>query len=59
MKKLTADRLEVIDEYGRAFVRHNIDVLEMELQDDGRTVKLFVNRDYTGQFQEFNPGGTD
>ena len=56
MEKLTADRLEVIDEYGRAFVRYNIDVLEMELQDDGRTVKLFVNRDYTGQF---NPGGTD
>lgn len=56
MEKLTADRLEVIDEYGRAFVRYNIDVLEMELQDDGRTVKLFVNRGYTGQF---NPGGTD
>lgn len=34
-------RFEVIDEYGRAYVRHDIE-LELHTQDDGRTLKVFI-----------------
>lgn len=35
-------RFEVIDETGRAMVRYNVEVV-VHLQDDGRTLKVFVN----------------
>lgn len=34
-------RFEVIDENGRAYVRHGVKV-EQSLQDDGRTLKVFI-----------------
>ena len=36
------NRLEVIDENGRAFVRWGC-YINVSVQDDGRTLKLFVN----------------
>lgn len=41
MKLSQVDRVEVIDEQGRAYVRHDLS-LEAQLQDGGRTLKLFV-----------------
>lgn len=38
-------RFEVIDETGRAYVRYDIDV-KVDLQDDGRTLKIFINRQF-------------
>ena len=39
------DRLEVIDETGRAYVRHlgENESVQYSLQDDNRTLKIFVN----------------
>ena len=39
------DRFEVIDENGRAYVREagQVNQLKFSLQDDGRTLKVFVN----------------
>lgn len=34
-------RFEVIDETGRAYIRYSVDV-KVSLQDDGRTLKVFV-----------------
>ena len=34
-------RVEVIDEYGRRYTRHNCKV-ELSYQDDGRTLKVFI-----------------
>ncbi len=34
-------RFEVIDKDGRAYVRRNVKV-ELSLQDDGRTLKVFI-----------------
>ena len=34
-------RVEVIDKSGRAYTNHNIKDLELSLQDNGRTLKLF------------------
>lgn len=34
-------RLEVIDENGRAYVRHGLQI-ELSLQDNARTLKVFV-----------------
>ncbi len=42
-------RVEVIDETGRVYTRHNIDIVKLAVQDDGRTIKIFVSnrqRDY-------------
>lgn len=36
-------RVEVIDEQGRAYTRHNIDVVHLSVQDNGRTIKIFVS----------------
>lgn len=44
MDKVT--RVEVISEKGREYVRHNCDSVEIAMQDDGRTLKLFLNRAY-------------
>lgn len=35
-------RLEVIDEEGRKYVRHDLRIVETMVQDDGRTLKVFV-----------------
>lgn len=35
-------RFEVIDENGRVYVRHGVS-LEVYLQDDGKTLKVFIN----------------
>ena len=35
-------RFEVIDEKGRAYTKHNCKI-ELSYQDDGRTLKVFVN----------------
>ena len=35
-------RLEVIDQFGRSYVNHNVDDIDISLQDTGRTLKLFV-----------------
>lgn len=34
-------RVEVIDETGRAYVRYNV-IAEVHLQDDDRTLKVFI-----------------
>jgi hypothetical protein len=35
-------RLEVIDADGRSYTMHDIESMEFSLQDDGRTLKIFV-----------------
>lgn len=35
-------RFEVIDNKGRVYVKHNVEELKFQLQDDGRTLKAFV-----------------
>ena len=35
-------RLEVIDNDGRSYVKYNIEKIQFSLQDDDRTLKLFV-----------------
>ncbi len=35
-------RVEVIDEHGRSYTHHNADVVEYSLQDDGKTLKIFI-----------------
>jgi hypothetical protein len=42
-------RLEVIDENGRSYVKYGITDVEFSLQDDGRTLKLFVKVDKNEQ----------
>ena len=41
MAELNVTRFEVIDETGRAYVRHGV-IIELSYQDDGRTLKVFV-----------------
>jgi hypothetical protein len=43
LEKVT--RVEVIDESGRAYTCYNAENVVMQLQDDGRTLKLFVDWD--------------
>lgn len=39
-------RIEVIDENGRSYVNQNLkNKIEIHLQDEGRTLKIFVNND--------------
>ena len=36
-------RVEVIDKAGRSYVNHKVDnVVQMTLQDDGKTLKIFI-----------------
>jgi hypothetical protein len=39
------NRVEVIDESGRAYTCYNAENVVMQLQDDGKTLKLFVDWD--------------
>ena len=36
-------RVEVVDEEGRKYVRHNIENVDLSLQDEGKTLKIFIN----------------
>lgn len=36
------NRVEVIDQYGRAYTNYKVDSMTFSLQDDGKTLKLFI-----------------
>lgn len=36
------NRVEVIDNNGRQLVRHEVNELTFDLQDDGKTLKMFI-----------------
>lgn len=36
------NRVEVIDNDGRRYVKHNVESIEFDLQDDGKTLKMFI-----------------
>ena len=38
-------RIEVITDNGREFVRHNCANVRVSLQDDGRTIKIFMHQE--------------
>ncbi len=38
-------RFEVIDEYGRVLVRYGITDCKLSIQDEGRTMKVFIASD--------------
>lgn len=38
----TVTRVEVIDNNGRAYGKHNVNNVSLSLQDDDRTLKIFV-----------------
>lgn len=38
------NRVEVIDESGRAYTNYSVDKCELSLQDDDRTLKVFVKK---------------
>lgn len=43
------DRLEVIDQNGRMLVLHGVEAVQGILQDDGRTLKVFLrSQEQTG-----------
>jgi hypothetical protein len=37
------DRVEVIDSKGRAFTRYRVSDVKMDVQDEGRTLKIFIS----------------
>lgn len=37
-------RVEVIDHTGRAYTKYNVADVEISLQDDNRTLKIFIGR---------------
>ena len=39
------EQLEIIDAHGRAFGRYDLDGVAMSGQDDGRTLKLFLDHE--------------
>jgi hypothetical protein len=42
IEKLQIDRLEVIDETGRAYTNCKVEKAEVSIQDNGKTLKIFV-----------------
>lgn len=38
-------RVEVIDNRGRSYVKCNVTSTQMQIQDDGQTLKIFVSYD--------------
>lgn len=36
------NRVEVIDENGRSYVKYRVESVEFSLQDDGQTLKIFL-----------------
>ena len=45
-------RLEVIDDKGRSYVNLDIKNLDISIQDNGRTMKIFTYRNYEDAIQE-------
>jgi len=45
MKYDNVSRLEIIDSKGRSYVEYGIVGMTFDLQDDGRTLKIFVTAD--------------
>lgn len=39
---LNVNRVEVIDEHGRSYTHYNCGVVQYSLQDDGKTLKIFI-----------------
>ena len=52
----TVNRVEVIDDTGRVYVKYGVTKAHYELQDDEQTLKLFVN---WGDDVEVEPDHTD
>ena len=44
-------RVEVIDENGRSYVKYNCNNVKMCLQDDGYTLKLFLDKENKDEHQ--------
>ena len=45
------NRVEVIDENGRSYVQYNCNNVKMCLQDDGYTLKLFLDKENNDEHQ--------
>ena len=52
------NRVEVIDENGRSYVKYNCNNVKICLQDDGHTVKLFLDKENKDKTMS-KPIGTD
>lgn len=39
------NRIEVIDNKGRSYVNYNVNKINLDLQDSGKTLKIFINND--------------
>ena len=46
------NRVEVIDNTGRAYVKYNVISGSIELQDDGKTLKIFVTYEEEEEMRE-------
>lgn len=44
MKTDKVTRVEVISENGRELIHHNLKNIELQLQDDDRTLKIFITK---------------
>lgn len=44
-------RFEVIDKYGRSYTNYNIDNVKFSLQDNGKTLKVFLSNDYKSEVE--------
>lgn len=45
------NRVEVIDENGRSYVKYNCNNVKICLQDDGYTLKLFLDKENKDEYQ--------
>ena len=52
MKLSSVTRIEVIDENGRKYTNYNAQKVELQLQDDERTLKVFVS---SAQIESLDP----
>ena len=48
-------RVEVIDNDGRRYVKYNVKVVNLDLQDDERTLKLFVEYEKEEEIENERP----
>lgn len=46
-KFVGVNRVELIDNQGRVYVQYNVEEVQLHLQDDGRTLKIFLEYDET------------
>ena len=51
-------RVEVIDEKGRSYVNKGIDKVELSIQDEFRTLKVFISKDKTKSKSDLEVGNT-